>query len=91
MRVGPTQPHRLAGELEGYCPPHHGDIRAAVDVLCERKFGIGAPFHPGIPEPWKDSARIRSAAQPHDDKFHGPGAYLQSHADHLARWHNATA
>lgn len=121
----------LPGVMEGYCPPHFPDMRAAVDAVCARKFGSGGPFHPETPGPWKDSRRVRSAAQPHDDRFrecvafqaqylfdtfgkfpatvpsifsimclqahhldldfydrfHGPGAYLKTHAEHLARWH----
>ncbi|MBP7526532.1 MAG: hypothetical protein KA801_01315 [Syntrophorhabdaceae bacterium] len=62
-------PTGLAGVMEGYCPPHHQDMRAAVDALCERKFGPGGPFHPETPGPWKDSHKVRSAAQNHDERF----------------------
>ena len=55
--------------MEGYCPPHHHDMRAAVDALCERKFGPGGPFHPDTPGPWKDSRKVRSAAQRHGERF----------------------
>jgi hypothetical protein len=55
--------------MEGFCPPHYPDMRAAVEAVCERKFGPGGPFHPETPGPWKDSARIRSAAQPHSEEF----------------------
>jgi hypothetical protein len=59
----------LKGVMEGYCPPHHPDMRGAVDALCERKFGPGGPFHSGTPGPWKDSPKVRSAAQVHDARF----------------------
>ena len=125
-------PTGLKGVMEGYCPPHHPHMRAAVDALCERKFGPGGPFHPDTPGPWKDSRKVRSAAQVHDerfrecvalqaqyvydtfgkfpgtvpsmfvimylqahhldldfyDKFYKPGAYLKTHAMHLAHWHS---
>jgi hypothetical protein len=55
--------------MEGYCPPHFKDMRAAVDALCNRKFGSGGPFHPNTPGPWKDSGKVRSAAQVHDEHF----------------------
>jgi hypothetical protein len=55
--------------MEGYCPPHYPDMRAAVEAVCERKFGIGGPFHSGTPGPWKDSPKVRSAAQAHDERF----------------------
>lgn len=108
-------------------------MRDAVEALCERKFGPGGPFHPETPGPWKDSPRVRSAAQVHSeefrdcvalqaqyiydsfgkfpgtvpsifaitylqahhldlefyDHFYKPGAYLESHAEHMARWHTA--
>lgn len=124
-------PTGLKGVMEGYCPPHYRDMRAAVDALCERKFGPGGPFHPDTPGPWKDSRKVRSAAQGHDerfrecvalqaqyvydtfgkfpgmvpsmfvimylqahhldlefyDRFYDPGAYLETHAMHMAHWH----
>lgn len=62
-------PTGLEGVMEGYCPPHHRDMRAAVDALCERKFGPGGPFHPETPGPWKDSRKVRSSAQEHNQRF----------------------
>jgi hypothetical protein len=125
-------PTGLAGVMEGYCPPHYPDMRAAVEAVCERKFGPGGPFHPDTPGPWKDSHKVRSAAQIHDerfrecvalqaqyvydtfgkfpgtvpsmflimylqaqhidldfyDEFYKPGAYLKTHATHMAQWHS---
>jgi len=124
-------PTGLEGIMEGYCPPHYPDMRAAVEGVCERKFGPGGPFHPDTPGPWKDSRKVRSAAQVHDerfrecvalqaqyvydtfgkfpgtvpsmflimylqahhldlefyDEFFKPGAYLKTHARHMAQWH----
>ena len=62
-------PTGLAGVMEGFCPPHYPDMRAAVEALCERKFGPGGPFHPDTPGPWKDSREVRSAAQVHSEEF----------------------
>jgi hypothetical protein len=62
-------PTGLDGVMEGCCPPHYRDMRAAVDALCERKFGPGGPFHPDTPGPWQDSRKVRSAAQVHDERF----------------------
>jgi hypothetical protein len=119
------------GVMEGFCPPHHADMRAAVEALCERKFGPGGPFHAETPGPWRDSAKVRAAAQVHSeefrecvalqsqyvydtfgkfpgtvpsmflimylqahhldldfyDTFYKPGAYLNTHARHMERWH----
>jgi hypothetical protein len=62
-------PTGLDGVMEGYCPLHHKNMRDAVDALCERKFGPGGPFHPDTAGPWKDSRKVRSAAQVHDGRF----------------------
>ncbi len=62
-------PTGLEGVMEGFCPPHYADMRAAVEALCERKFGPGGPFHPDTPGPWKDSRKVRSAARIHDEQF----------------------
>jgi len=62
-------PTGLEGVMEGYCPPHYPHMRAAVEAVCERKFGPGGPFHPDTPGPWKDSRNVRSAAQVHDERF----------------------
>lgn len=62
-------PTGLVGVMEGYCPPHYFDMRAAVDALCARKFGSGGPFHRDTPGPWNDSQKVRSSAQVHDERF----------------------
>jgi len=62
-------PTGLKGVMEGYCPPHYADMRAAVEALCNRKFGPGGPFHPDTPGLWKDSSKVRSAAQVHSEEF----------------------
>lgn len=124
-------PTGLEGVMEGFCPPHYQDMRAAVEAVCKRKFGLGGPFHPDTPGPWKDSKKVRSAAQIHSeefrecvawqaqyvfdtfgkfpgtvpsiflitylqahhldlefyDTFYKPGAYLKTHATHMACWH----
>jgi hypothetical protein len=124
-------PTGLQDVMEGYCPPHYPDMRAAVEALCHRKFGPGGPFHPDTPGPWKESSKVRSSALVHDrrfqecvalqaqylvdtfgkfpatvpsmflimylqahhldldfyDKFYVPGAYLRTHAAHMAGWH----
>jgi hypothetical protein len=62
-------PTGLKGVMEGFCPPNYPDMRAAVEAVHKRKFGPGGPFHPGTPGPWKESARVRSAAQVHSEEF----------------------
>jgi hypothetical protein len=124
-------PTGLEGVMEGFCPPHHKDMRGAVEAVCERKFGPGGPFNPDTPGPWKDSPKVRSAARVHDeqfrecvalqaqyiydtfgkfpgtvpsmfaimylqahhidldfyDHFYKPGAYLDTHRNHMEQWH----
>jgi hypothetical protein len=126
-------PTGLTGVFEGYCPPHHTDMRAAVEGFVQRKFGPGGPFHSDTPGPWKENLRVRSSAQVHSEEFKAcvtlqaqyvfdrfgkfpgtvpsifslmylqahhldlefydhhfrPGAYLKTHAEHLAQWHSA--
>jgi hypothetical protein len=62
-------PTGIPGVFEGHCPPHHPDMRAAVEAFAERKFGPGGPFHPDTPGPWRESARVRSSAQAHAEEF----------------------
>jgi hypothetical protein len=52
-------PTGLTDVMEGFCPPHFPDMRAAVHALCERKFGRGGPFNADTPGPWKDTAPSR--------------------------------
>jgi hypothetical protein len=126
-------PTGLDGVYAGYCPPHYPDMAAAVEAFAQRKFGPGGPFHADTPGPWKESGRVRAAAQVHSDEFKacvarqaqytldrfgkfpgtvptmfsltylqahhldlefydhhfGPGAYLPTQAEHMARWHGA--
>src|SRR5262245_24058692 len=44
-------------------------MRAAVDAFAERKFGPGGPFHAGTPGAWKESPRVRGAADVHSEEF----------------------
>jgi hypothetical protein len=62
-------PTGLEGVMEGFCPPHFQDMRVAVEAVCKRKFGPGGPFHPDTPGSWKDSRKVRSAAQIHNERF----------------------
>ncbi len=62
-------PTGLEGVMESYCPPHYSDMRAAVDAVCDRKFGSGGPFNPSTPGPWTDSAKVRGSAEVHSEEF----------------------
>lgn len=58
-----------AGVFEAYCPPHYPDMLQATKALVQRKFGEGGPFHKATKGPWKESSKVRSAAQFHDPEF----------------------
>ncbi len=62
-------PTGLKGVMEGFCPPHYPDMRAAVEVFCERKFGPGGPYNSDTPGPFRDTSRVRGSAQVHDEAF----------------------
>jgi hypothetical protein len=128
-----TQPNPvgLDGVFEGFCPPYHADMRAAVAAFVAQKFGPGGTYDPARPGPYRDSARVKAAVaryrpeviaavaevatyiyatygkfpatipsmymfgytQAHHldldfyDAYFGPDAYLETHRQHLARWH----
>lgn len=62
-------PTGLPGVFESYTPPHYRDMRHAVDVLTERKFGKGGPFHPDTPGYYKNTMEVRSRARLHNEEF----------------------
>jgi hypothetical protein len=68
-RWAQPNPTGLDGVFEAFTPPHHRDMRAAVEALTARKFGPGGPFNSATPGPWKESPRVRSSAQFHDERF----------------------
>lgn len=57
------------GLFEAFCPPHHADMRAAVEAVVERKFGPGGPFRRDTPGPFRDTPKVRGSAQVHDEAF----------------------
>jgi hypothetical protein len=65
----PNPTGRTDGTFHAFCPPHFQSMAEAVEAFCERKFGPGGPFHPDTPGAWRDSRKVRSAAQRHDERF----------------------
>lgn len=63
MIPGNPLPHftGLPGIFEAHVPPHHTDMRAAVEAVVARKFGAGGPFDAKIGGPYKDNATMRSS------------------------------
>jgi hypothetical protein len=52
----------LPGVFEAHIPPHHANMRAAVEAIVARKYGDGGPFDPATDGPYKDNAMVRAAA-----------------------------
>lgn len=68
---GQPLPHvtGLDGILEGHCPPHFKQMRAAVEAVVRRKFGAGGPFNAATPGPYKETDAVRRSGAPIDDEF----------------------
>lgn len=64
MKEGKPLPYitGLPGIFEAHVPPHHKDMRAAVESVVARKFGTGGPFDPKLAGPYKDNATVRGSA-----------------------------
>jgi hypothetical protein len=128
-------PVGLDGHVEGLCPPYVSEMRGAVDVFIERKFGAGGTYDPGTPGPWRDTKAMKQGVTPYSDEFvdcladvaqyvydtygkfpntfttmvlsgyvqavhldtsfydthYQSGAYLETHAHHIERWHGDDA
>jgi hypothetical protein len=126
-------PVGLDGHYETLGPPYQADMRSAVQVFAERKFGPAGAFDPSRPGPFRDSPAVKRSVTPYDeefldclgemaqylhdtygkfpptvprvllcgyvqaqhidtefyDKYYKPGAYLESHARHMQRWHSS--
>ena len=59
----------LDGILEGHCPPHFADMRAAVEAVVRRKFGPGGPYHEATPGPYRETDAVRRSGVPINDEF----------------------
>jgi hypothetical protein len=68
MLDGNPLPHvtGLPGVFEAHVPPHHPDMRAAVEAAVARKFGAGGPFDPKQGGPYRENAAVRAGAAPID-------------------------
>jgi hypothetical protein len=51
----------LPGVFEAHVPPHHANMRAAVEAVVARKFGKGGPFDPAQGGPYRENAAVRGA------------------------------
>ncbi len=64
MLDGQPLPHVTGreGVFEAHVPPHHADMRAAVEAVVARKYGAGGPFDPKVGGPYKENGTVRSGA-----------------------------
>lgn len=62
-------PVGLDGRFEALCPPYVTDMRHAVEVYVERKFGPGGAYDPSAPGPWQRSPDVKRSVAPYDDAF----------------------
>lgn len=71
MIDGQPLPHvtGLDGILEGHCPPHFKNMRAAVEAVVRRKFGTDGPFNPNTDGPYKETDAVRRTGAPINEEF----------------------
>lgn len=50
-------------------PPYQDDMRTAVQVFYERKFGTGGAFDPAGSGPFRDNTGLKRSVTPYDDEF----------------------
>ena len=64
MVEGNPLPHvtGLPGVFEAHVPPHHADMRSAVEAVVARKYGRGGPYDATLGGPYRDNAAVRSGA-----------------------------
>ncbi|MFI7483648.1 hypothetical protein ACH9EU_14695 [Kocuria sp. M1R5S2] len=62
-------PVGLDGHFEGLCPPYVSDMREAVDIFVERKFGPGGAYDPGTPGAWADAEAVKRGVTPYSEEF----------------------
>jgi hypothetical protein len=68
-RWSAPDPVGLDGYYETLGPPYQADMRAAVQVFAERKFGPGGAFDPSRPGPFRDTAGVKRSVTPYDEEF----------------------
>jgi hypothetical protein len=52
----------LSGIFEAHVPPHHRDMRAAVEAAVARKFGANGPFDAKLGGPYRENEKVRASA-----------------------------
>jgi hypothetical protein len=62
-------PVGLDGHLEGLCPPYVSDMREAVNIFIQRKFGPEGAYDPQTPGPWQDTTAVKQGVTPYSEEF----------------------
>jgi hypothetical protein len=62
-------PVGLDGHFEGLCPPYVADMREAVHIFVERKFGPQGAYNPGTAGAWRDTKAIKQGVTPYSEEF----------------------
>jgi len=62
-------PVGLDGHIEGLCPPYVSDMREAVNIFVQRKFGPQGAYDPSTPGAWRDAKAIKQGVTPYSEEF----------------------
>jgi hypothetical protein len=62
-------PVGLDGHIEGLCPPYVADMRQAVGIFVERKFGPRGAYDPSTPGAWGETEAIKRGVSPYSEDF----------------------
>jgi hypothetical protein len=62
-------PVGLDGHFQGLCPPYVSDMREAVDIFVQRKFGPEGAYDASTPGPWKDATAVKGGVTPYSEEF----------------------
>lgn len=62
-------PVGLDGHFEALCPPYVANMREAVNIFVQRKFGPGGAYDPETPGPWKDAETLKAGVTPYSEEF----------------------
>lgn len=62
-------PVGLDGHLEGLCPPYVTDMREAVQIFVERKFGPEGAYDPGAAGAWASPEVVKGGVTPYSEEF----------------------
>jgi hypothetical protein len=62
-------PVGLDGHIEALCPPYVSDMREAVNIFVERKFGPKGAYDPSTPGAWRDAKAIKQGVTPYTEEF----------------------